>query len=190
MFNPYAHIAATIPGSRILEEPLGLIGASIYDPKNDTRIWTITNVYAPLPRSLGGIRAKLEDRKGFVTFCNQRDLEVLLGLAKPGDLCPWTNREYPDLTSKEFYGLCADEEDLLDDLFDREMAVRSECAGVIPFGTELYRRVHVSAYTDYEQLYTMLYDCDESGYGPDTRFETMRKRWSHIEKNKVSWSLT
>lgn len=187
LFNPYAHAVVTIPGSRVLVEHLGLLGASIHDPKNHQRIWTVSNVYAPLPRALGGIRVKLEDQKGFVTFCNQRDFELFLGLAKPGNLCPWTNKEYPEFTSKEFYGLCADDEDLIDDLFDREMGMRAECVGVIPFGTEVYRRVHVCSGSDYEELSTMLYDCDDSGYGPDPRLETISRRWSRVERNRLRW---
>ncbi len=168
---------------------LGLVGACIDDPKRDGRVWHIVNLYAPIERRhLGGIRAKLVDNKGFVTFCNQRDLELLLGLAKPGQLCLWMDKDYPELDSREFYGLCADEEDLQDDLFERELVLRNEQPGVLPFGLELTRHLHLSSGLDVEELITMLWDCDpDTGWGPDIRLETVHHRWTSVERERVLW---
>jgi hypothetical protein len=191
LLNPYQTLLEVLPGSRMLRDAsaLGLVGVCIDDPKRAGRAWQITNLYAPIERRhLGGIRAKLLDQKGFVTFCNQRDLELLLGLAKPGQLCIWTDQDYPELDSQEFYGLCADEEDLQDDLFERELVLRGEQPGVLPYGLELTRRIHTSSGIDAEELNTMLWDCDpDTGWGPDVRLETVHNRWASVERTKVRW---
>jgi hypothetical protein len=179
----------------MLIESLGLIGAVIEDNRRRDRWWKITNLFAPIKnRHLGGIRAKLEDQKGFITFCNQRDLELLLHLAEPGDFCPWTDDEYPELESRDFYGLCADPEDLEDDLFDRELQLRalmassSEYPDVIPYGYQFTRRVHISRGVDAEEVDMMLFDCDpDTGLGPDPRFETLMRRWTKVERSTITW---
>lgn len=189
LLNPYQVTVQAIPGSRILQDDLGLLGAIIEDPREAGRSWTIVNVYAPVEgRRLGGIRVKLEDSRGFTTFCNQRDLELILGLAKPGNFCPWLNEEYPEIKSEEFFGLCADEEDLRDDLYDRELEIRAQEQGVLPYGLQLYRRIHLSRRNDHEELFMMMYDCDpETGLGPDPRLKTLPSRWNRIERNRLRW---
>jgi len=195
LINPYKSALATIPGSRMLAENLGLIGANFPDEKTKGRLWTVTNLFAPIKgRALGGIRAKLQDQKGFVTFCNQRDLELLIGLAKPGNFCPWTDSEYPEMDSREFYGMCVDPEDLEDDLFERElqlrclMAASPEYPDIIPMGYQFTRLIHLNSGQDVEELDMMLYDCDpETGLGPDTRFHTLMNRWTRVERNKIRW---
>ncbi len=195
LINPFTSALQTIPGSRMLVESMGLIGASFPDEKTKGRDWTICNLYAPITRrNLGGIRAKLEDQKGYITFCNQRDLELLLGLACPGDICPWTEQEYPEMDSREFYGMCTDDEDLKDDLFAFELALRAAMAAspeypdFIPYGYQTERRVHVSRSKDVVDRWIMLNDCDpETGYGPDPRLETLNSRWSKIERDPLPW---
>jgi hypothetical protein len=128
------------------------------------------------------------DQKRFTTFCNQRDLELLLGLAKPGDLCPWLDRDYPELDSREFFGLCADEEDLDDDLLEWELLIRNEHPGVLPWGMEFTRRLHLSDGLDAEEVNVMLWDCDpHTGLGPDTNIQTIRHRWSAQGRDRVRW---
>lgn len=190
LLNPFQHTIQVLPGSRILTNTLGLLGTQIEDPKQAGRVWMITSLYGPiLGRKLGGIRAKLEDDKGFVTFCNQRDLEMLVGLASPGDFCVWTSSHYPEWDSEDFFGLCADDDDLRDDLYDRELAIRAQQPGVIPFGQEIIRRIHTDTKRDHEDLYTMLYDCDhQTGYGPDPRFKTLSRRWTRIQRESVTWA--
>ncbi len=190
LLNPFRQILHAIPGTRILQEGFGLLGAEVQDPVNKRRRWTITAVLAPIPgRAIGGVRARLEDQKGFVTFCNQRDLELLLGLADPEEKCHWLGSDYPEINSRDFYGLCADEEDLQDDMFDRELTLRASHPGVLPFGLEITRLVHVSPKLDVEEQNMMLYDCDQvSGLGPDPRFETMSSRWTRVGREAVLWT--
>lgn len=141
-----------------------------------------------LSRRLSGIRARLQDQKGFITFCNQRDLEVLMGLANPGDWCTWAEQEYPGPKDREFYGFAADWEDLADDMLEREYALRVQIPGVLPYGLEVARRVHVDGSHDVEEVSTMLYDCDpETGMGPDMRLETIDTRWVRVGRDKVLW---
>lgn len=186
LINPYTVRLATIPGTRILEESFNLGGFQIPDVNNPNRVWTLQYLLEPIPnRYLGGIRARFTDDKDFVSFCNQRDLEVWLGVANPGDDCPWTNGEYLDLDSPGWYGLCTDEEDLLDDLYDRELRLRVEHP-ILPPEFELTRRVHDGG-NDYEELFTVINDVDEDGYSPDTRMSTLAKRWVRIQRTALRW---
>lgn len=190
LLNPYTTHVQTLPGTRILTETLGLIGAVIPDLYESSRRWTIISLYAPIAgRALSGIRAKLEDQKGFVTFCNQRDLEVLIGLAKPGDYCLWAREEYPEPRSRDFYGLCVDSEDLEDDLYDREILIRAELPGVLPNGIELTRRIHIDGpNVDVEEFDLFLDDCDPiTGLGPDLRLDTVMSRWKRVERTRLNW---
>ena len=117
LINPCTPLPV-MPGTRILAEPLGLVGVPVEDPRQHGRTWTITNLFAPIHgRALGGIRAKLLDYKGFISFINQRDLELLLDVARPGEWCPWLNTEYPGVNSSEegWFGICCDVEDMLDE---------------------------------------------------------------------------
>lgn len=193
LLNPHCshQILQAIPGTRLLVESFGLLGVALQDPKDDIRSWTIISVLAPIPkRSLGGLRVRVLDQKGFVSFCNQRDLELLLGLAQPGALCPWLRERYPEFDSREFFGFCVDEEDLLDDLHERELHIRTCHPGVLPFGAQLTRYIHLDDGNDVEELLMMLYDCDPiTGLGPDSRIDTISRRWTRVERNKVEWML-
>ena len=174
----------------MLREQFGLLGVEIPDPTNPARCWTVVNVYAPIRhRRLGGIRVRLEDQKGFVGFCNQRDLELLIGLAKPGNHCLWLDEEYPEMDSDEFYGICADDEDLEDDLFERELALRAHQPGVLPEGLTLTRKIHLSSGRLFDETDMVLYDCDPvSGYGPDPRFDTLMHRWTRVGRERLQWN--
>ena len=175
----------TLPGSRIVEATLGVVGDSFLDPENTRRIWTVQNLYAPVAgRAIGGIRAKVTDQKGFFSFCNQRDLEVLLGIASPGGYCDWLDREYAGFDDCDWIGLGVDSEDLLDDLFERELGVRAELppASLIPEGYCVERRVHDGGQNDYVETLVMLADIDRlTGFGPDCRHSTLEHRWVRVE---------
>lgn len=187
--NPFESKLSVIAGTRHLANSLGLIGAVLQDPFNSNRTWAVTGMYAPInSRRLGGIRAKVVDRKGFVSFINQRDLELVLGLARPGDWCKWADEEYPSLNDPDFYGFVADWEDLADDLFEREIMLRTANPGVLPYGLELNRLVHVNGSTDVTEQNMLLYDCDpETGLGPDVRVETVNVRWTRVGREKITW---
>ena len=180
----------TQPGTRHLVEDFGLPGLQFAESKEEGRTWTLHSVYAPIAgRSLTGIRVKLIDNKQFLTFMNQRDLEVLLGLGVPGRPCVWTGEDYPEPGSINWYGLCADEDDLRDDLYDTEIVLRSQMEWVLPAGIEITRRVHLDEHHDVEELMTLLWDRDaETGISPDPRFETLRNRWTRVERRRVRWA--
>lgn len=183
------HLLESFGGTRLLRNDFGLIGEPIEDPFIPQRIWTIQGVYAPVPgRALGGVRAKLTDQYEFVTFCNQRDLEVLLGLGTPGRWCRWLGEEYVEPGERTWCGFCADAEDLRDDLYERELMLRHNIPGVLPAGLNVERRVHTSFRTDYKELYLLLWDTDpETGMSPDPRVETISRRWSRVEREKLEW---
>jgi len=196
LFNPYGEegriLLQQIPGTRILQEQLGLHNASFEDPKQTGRLWTVTTAYSPLPgRTLGGVRLRVVDNKDFVSFVNQRDFELLIELAKPGDWCAWTNEYYPGLNDEVegWFGLVMDNEDLEDDLYERELYIRAQQPGQPLQPMEISRRLHLSHGSDYEQLDALLWDADpETGLGPDPRMETLARRWSQVERNRITWS--
>lgn len=191
LINPYSSegrsCLAPLPGTHIIAETLGLLGSVINDPNNPARIWSIQALYTPVHgRALGGIRAKLTDQKGFVTFCNQRDLEVLLGIAEPGEYCKWLDRDYAAPGDRDWLGFCVDEQDLIDDLYDRELELRAQFTdnSVLPTGLNFERRVHDGTDNDYSETMQLLWDFDpETGRGPDTRLTTVAKRWVRIERS-------
>lgn len=194
LINPHLpesrEILAPIPGTRIVQQTLGLEGMTLRDPAIPNRIWTIHSLYSPISnRALGGIRTKLVDNKGFITFINQRDLEVLIEEAKPGEFCPWLGEEYEKPGGAGWHGFCVDDEDLNDDLFDREISIRSSMQeGLsLPSGLEMTRRVHDGRDNDFEEMLMLMWDADpDAGISPDTRLETVRKRWRTIERTPFS----
>ena len=192
LFNPYTEPHRVVPynGTRMLQETFGLLHTHVFDPKDSGRHWQVTSVYAPIgSRMIGGIRAKLVDTKGFVTFCNQRDLEVLLGLATPGKWCRWLAEEYVHPDDRGWCGLCADEDDLLDDLQERELVMRGQVPnGILQPPMGFVRRVHLEPKSDFEDLFILLGDYDQdTGFYPDPRFETIERRWVRSQRERVRW---
>lgn len=183
----------TIAG-RFLQETFGLLGVSIADTKNHERVWQISAVYAPIrKRAIGGIRAQVTDQKGFISFVNQRDLEVLLGIARPGDYCQWLGQDYVDPSDRDdWIGFVMDEEDLADDLFGRETEMRfmhyeNTGSQVLPAGIELLRRLHISDGSDSQEFLLGSGDVGRGEAYPDTRFETIRMRWTRVERTPLTW---
>lgn len=189
--NPYTPegqaLLAPIPGTHIIEDSLGIVGTTLREPTNIIREWTIRALYTPVRgRSLGGFRAKLEDQKGFITFCNQRDLEVLLDEASPGGYCAWLDAEYEEPGGPDWYGLCVDELDLLDDLYDRELEARAQLPRpdmALAPGLSFERRIHNGVHNDFIEAMMLRFDLDlETGMGPDPRMATIEQRWVSIER--------
>lgn len=192
MLNVYMDPRRGTPylGTRLLPDTLDLVGVDVEDPKEPKRVWWVQAFYSPLPgRRLGGVRAKLVDNKGIVTFCNQRDLEVLVGFASPGDWCKWLGAPYVSPDSPDWYGLCADEEDLLDDLQERELLLRMQHGdGPLTGPLEIVRRVHLEPRMDFEELHVFIWDFDpETGLCPDTRLNTIEKRWVRSHRERLRW---
>lgn len=196
LINPYREKITTIPGTRFLEGDLGLSGHYVVDIEEPARFWRIQWLLSPIPgRALGGVRAKLIDQKDFITFCNQRDLEVLLRYGSPGQYCHWTGKNYVGVGDIDWHGLCCDEEDLTDDLHERECRLREEYAKHgyqwLPTGLEIRRRVHLGKGRDVEELYTLLWDMDKNTQAyPDPRLETIHQRWARVERNALMWERT
>jgi hypothetical protein len=191
LVNPYSDNLPVIPGTRMLITDLGLLGVEVLDPRNARRRWTVSGVYAPAERHLGGIRIKLVDQKLFTTFCNQRDFEVLIELAKPGDWCKWMGKPYVGPKDEGWFGFCMDKIDLEDDLYERELALRDGRPGMLPQGIDTSRRVHVEAGRDAEDMWCLLWDrAPETGMGPDPRLETIYSRWACVSRDWLDWYRT
>jgi hypothetical protein len=175
-----------VPGTRVLEDTFGIVGMQIKDPFNLLRAWTIECLYAPVRgRAIGGLRARLQDNLGFSTFCNQRDLEVLIGEATPGSWCQWLDQEYVGINDNGWIGFAIDGDDLSDDLYDRELLLRAQAyaGSILPTGIELRRRIHDGPRVDYEELLHFTWDADpDTGFGPDNKFVTLDNRWRSIER--------
>jgi len=143
------------------------------------RCWVITAFLTPSKRrAIGGVRARLVDDNEFVTFCNQRDLEVLLGHGQPGTTCRWLRRRYVSPDDEEWIGFCADDEDLYDDLFIRELMLRTD-SYVIPEGTSITRFVVTDPGIYMEETLVFL-----ARNEPDLRYETLGVRWARAERMK------
>ena len=125
-----------------------------------------------------GLMTKLEDAKGYVTFCNQRDLEVLLGMGIPGQRCAWLKDDYLEPSDPDWYGLCADADDLQDDLQERELLIRNSqpnpSSYLQPY-IRLSRLVHLDEGNDVMELLMLLQD---TGYALDD----ISKRWTRVER--------
>lgn len=190
LINPNRVQLETIPGTRILVESFGLVGFQHIDPREPRRSWILQCLYAPIRRRrLSGIRAKFMDGKNFITFCNQRDLEVLLGIASPGTRCHWADMDYAEIGESEWFGLCVDDEDLEDDLLERELRLRETHPGILPTNMQIERRIHNDR-TDVQELHLLLGDMDRAtGFGPDPRLETIGKRWVRIERVPLQWEM-
>jgi hypothetical protein len=189
LINPNSGHLPTFPETRMLQEAFGLAGWQFTDLRDPQRIWTLQYFLSPIPgRALGGIRARFLDNKNFVSYCNQRDLEVLLGIGTPGRKCLWGGGLYPEVGDSDWYGLCVDGEDLTDDLQDRELRLRQSAPGILPTNMEMQRTVH-DAGSDTSELLYLIGDMDfVSGYGPDMRIETIEQRWVRIERHRVEWT--
>lgn len=181
-------------GGRLLEDTLGFVGQRIQDPDEPKRAWRIDSFHLPIPgRLIGGVRARLIDSKGFVSFCNQRDLEVLVGEAEEGDWCSWLGKDYVGPRHRDWVGLCLDSEDLKDDLFVREVELRAaqqEVNGhqVLPTGFEITRRIHKDRGKDFEELLYLRSDVNPvTGEYPDIRFDAVEDRWIRVERNEFPW---
>jgi len=184
-------LLAPIPGTRFLSDAFGLMGCSFEDPVTSERVWVIDGVYAPIPgRAIGGLRVHLTDQKGFISFCNQRDLEVLLGLAKGGQYCPWTGEKYSYVNDEAdgWIGLFVDDIDLADDLFARELNLRAQHQwGVLP-ETTISRRIHRADKNDVERHDILLWDADPvTGLGPDPSLDNLEYRWKRVEEERIRW---
>jgi len=190
IINVYRNPPTAIPGTRLLETTLGIVGTRIPDPDNARRVWEVQSLYLPLHgRAIGGVRTKLVDQKGFVTFCNQRDLEVMLGVGRPSEYCIWAGDEYVAPDDERWCGFCCDDEDLRDDLFEREMFLRAQMpSGVLSSNLDIERCVHLEKGDDFEELHVLLGDMDfDTGMFPDSRFETLERRWMRSERRRVRW---
>ncbi len=192
LLNVFRERPAAIPGTRMLESTLGILGVRLPDPDNVARVWEIQGIFLPVStRALGGVRIRLVDQKNFVTFCNQRDLEILLGIGTPGEACIWSGGRYYGPDEPEWCGFCCDEEDLQDDLFEREMFLRAQVPGGVLVAApefDIQRRVHLSKGSDVEDVFVLLHDMDpETWMFPDTRLETVERRWMRSERVRVRW---
>jgi hypothetical protein len=139
----------------------------------------IIGVYAPIPgRHIGGLRVRLLDEEDFVSFLNQRDLEVVLGMGKPGEQCRWLGEPYPSVKGEGWIGLFSDPEDLADDLHAREMELFA--AGLLTVEATISRKVHITSKREHEDYY--VFDPYGAKHYPELSVDTVLRRWKLAER--------
>lgn len=194
--NPYHQTLKTVAGTNLLERSDELTklvraacGNDFDDGVNINRRWKLTDFFAPVSRIGLGLRARLVDELGFVTFCNQRDFEVLAGIRSRGDYCAWLDADYLGPLDRGWIGLCLDTIDLEDDLFERELTQRGQLnPGVpIPSGTQLERLLHSEGADSLERLMLNKDVHPRTGRSPDLGYRTLSYRWMRIGRERASW---
>jgi len=186
IIHPFGYRFRPIPGTRLLEETFDLIGEPVEWPAG--RRWTILGFYEPKGARYvsAGVRARVRDEKGFYSFINQRDLELLLDPGLAGRWCEWMGEDYPEPGGRLWYGPCVDAIDLADDMHAIEQELRCEYGEPLPeMGLE--RRIHDYG-SDWAREELLLRDFDpETGLCPDSRLETINSRWVTAERRQVAW---
>lgn len=188
LINAYQDPPPVLPGSRMLANTLGVVGREVSDPHHADRVWTIENVYSPAAgRAVGGVRTKVRDQKNVISFINQRDLEVLLGIGRVGRWCAWHSGSYVGPDDANWIGFATDDDDLCDDLYEEELGLRLE-SPILPPGLELTRYVHLTRGTDRLERWIFVQDRHPTtGAVPDRAFSTLLRRWSRSEREVVHW---
>lgn len=170
-------------GSRILRQEFNLIGQKIYDRDSDP--WVIQGVYAPLTaRKPSGIRVKaklLGAKTDIISFVDQYYLEPLIDAIRcaEGRLCDWAGRRYLATDDPAFHAFVTDEDDLIDDLFDRELLIRASHP-IIPSGTSLCRYVQLEPGDVVEETWILTQD----GADSSKSVEGVESRWRRAERKK------
>lgn len=186
LIHPFGYRFLPIPGTRLLEETFDLIGSRVEWPVG--RHWTILGFYEPKGSKYvsAGVRARVVDTKGFYSFINQRDLELLLDPDLAGQWCQWMGEDYPEPGGKLWYGPCVDAIDLQDDMHSVEQELRQTYGDPLP-PLSTQRRIHDNG-ADWEREEVLLRDFDlTTGMSPDPRLETIGSRWVTAERRPVIW---
>lgn len=169
------HLLETYPGTRLLKTNFSLAGVKVKDPK-ENRVWRIEACYAPLAiRRVRGVRFKVRDDRGFISFIEQLELELLLGVRKAGDYCTWAKCFYPEV--ENMYGMCLDAFDLQDDLFDEERLTLATNEEYVYTGGCIERRIHHEEYNDTYEWWQYIPDNTEikSAFNAHTRWKCITK---------------
>lgn len=120
------------------------------DPRNPDRIWVVTGAFWKIQVSqIPGLRIEIRDQKDFISLINQRDAEVLLGLARPGEVSSWLGERYIAPLMPGWVGPGVDAEGFKDLLYDMECAERHSAlrrtgSASLRSGMVATLRVHVS----------------------------------------------
>lgn len=184
------------------------LGSSFYDREKAGRVWTVIDLYAPLySRQCPGIRALVSDQKNFLSFIEQRDLEVLLGIGTPGEPCPWLyGTNYPGPDDADWFGLNIDDDEIEELLFANETMYRQDPLyapnGLLnsmalawhdgPFVPDVTFRLHGDG-RDWESIYTFNKDSvrddgtNQGSFLPNHSLSNIFERWSRIQKEKIEW---
>lgn len=125
IYDPSVDVLKTLGASRRVDSMMEVLDMQFQCPSNVKRAWTVKGVYAPVPNyRIGGVRLLVEDQKKVKSVVNQRDAELLLGLAKPGAHCHWHDGPYAKPGDPTWVGLTVTADDLQDIIMDQEAWAR------------------------------------------------------------------
>jgi len=178
------HLMGIIPGSRILKETFNLIGHEIVDRQTPGGKWLISGVYAPIAgRKPQGIRVKVTNpMTQAVTFVEQLYLEVALSIAEPGSYCLWSQSAYPAPGSSSFHALVCDDDDLEDDLYDRELIYR-DLPDPLPEGSTIERTYQSEPGAVFHEILTLVNG--PANRGPNSLgIQNIDARWKRVERSR------
>lgn len=189
IYDPAVDVFKTLGASRRVDSMMEVLDREFPCPSNARRIWRVTGVYAPTPQyRIGGIRLRIEDQKKVASFINQRDAEVLLGLAKPGTFCQWHGGTYAKPGDPTWVGPTVTADDLADIVLDLETWARysSHTRGQ-GLSIQSGRQFAVLLYdgdTDQKQTWRFIGDATPL----DFSLEGLAHRWQKDRSEKQAWS--
>jgi hypothetical protein len=177
IINPHTLTATQFhPDSRQLLLTLPAEGEVFKDPRNKRRTWRVLSFFQPAHRY--GLRARLVDNKHVVGWCNQRDLELLLGQADAGERCPWLGEDYVGPQNPGWVGIGMEPVDWQDELRLREIDMLTQGCEIAPW-TELETLCEWASRPCFARY---LYNGGPFD-GPDVTL-----RWLPYEKEMIEWN--
>lgn len=175
-------------------------------PENTGRIWETRCIFNPIPqRMIAGYRWMCVDQFGFISYVEQRDFEMLLGIGKPGDKIPWNPRyKYVEYSDPEFCGLQLDDDDIDEIIYMYEEGLRQQSSNGLlngfvqwndgPQVADLFLQLMTSENANYMYHFSFLTDSMREiiepnsqikQYVPNWRVGNVRSRWAKVEALRI-----
>ncbi len=195
------HLQTVHPHINRLIETFGYVGETVVDPFVPGRGWTVEAAYLPTRTANGltyseGPLFRCFDQKTVFGYICMRDLEVLLGIGRPGDPIPWDQppqERYPrpDLNWQNtfsdgdwagFHGY-----DQGNELYERELELRHS-GDLYPGRVISYYMVVASCRNNIDEVEIMDYEFLGVHESYQMTVGTVDSRWKALRSYKsVKW---